>query len=311
MFANFTDGANRVETPFFSFLSDDDLMLPNFFESALEGFHRHPEAALSTLATVRMRPNGMFVNAPLLQWPEGLVMPPNGVFSILHYGDPGLQALLIRKEVWEEFGGFDELTEPSSEVDFQLRVTMRLPIVVSRKFGAIGIFHSDSVTVRTEIATAWGGWPVMLWFADRFNENRTLAPDVRQRATAIIVSHKKRILITQGIMKSISRGKWEDAKRAADLLVQECRQSRAARTIRGATAICRRLPGTTLLLRTLFGIRAAEKALLNLGMHWRFRSYSRFLRASTLAASSANLVSAVPSASEDGGAAVQRNISAS
>jgi len=49
---------------------------------------------------------------------------------------PGLQALLIRKEVWEEFGGFDELTEPSSEVDFQLRVTMRLPIVVSESFGA-------------------------------------------------------------------------------------------------------------------------------------------------------------------------------
>jgi len=310
MFANFMDGANRVETPFFSFLSDDDLMLPDFFQSALAGFQRHPEAALSTLATVRMRPDGTFVNAPLLQWPEGLVTPSEGVFSILQYGDPGLQALLIRKEVWEQFGPFDERTEPSSDVDFQLRVIMRSPIAVSRKFGAIAILHTGSVTVRTEIATAWSGWPLVRQLADKFNKDTTLPPQVRQRATAILSSHMKRILLTQGITKSISRGKWEDAERAADLLVQQCRQLRAARTIRWASATCRRLPGAPLFLRTLFGIRAAEKALLNLGMRWRFRSYSKFLKASTLAASNANLSSHVPGAGAGVAAAVRQDISA-
>jgi hypothetical protein len=309
-FANFMDGANRVETPFFSFLSDDDLMLPNFYEDALNGFQRYPEAALSTLATFRPRPNG-FVSAPVADWPEGLMLPPEAVFRILQDCDPGLQALLIRREIWREFGGFDEQTEPSSDVDFQLRVAMRLPIVVSRMIGAIGVFHSESTTVKTELATPWAGWPLVRLLADKFSQDTSLPPAVRQQATAILASHAKRILMTQGIMKSISSGRWEDAGRAADLLVQEYGQSRAARAIRSATVICRRLPGSRLFLRTLFGIRAAEKALLNLVMQWRFRSYSRFLLASTLAASTANLASAVPCAGAGGDAvAIPRGISA-
>ncbi|MGH9450712.1 MAG: hypothetical protein ACRD11_09230, partial [Terriglobia bacterium] len=49
---NFIYGAERVETPFFSFLSDDDLLLPAFYETALAGFEKYPEAFLSATATV-------------------------------------------------------------------------------------------------------------------------------------------------------------------------------------------------------------------------------------------------------------------
>lgn len=284
MFANFMDGANRVETPFFSFLSDDDLMLPEFYERALEGFRHYPEAGLSTLATVRMSPSGEFLNAPVLQWPRGLVVPPDGVFSILQHGDPGLQALLIRREVWEEFGGFHEHAEPGSEVDFQLRVTARLPIAVSQEPGAIALLHTDSETVRRERADAWSGWPTVCRFFDSFNQDATISTDVRQRAVEMLARRTKRMLITQGILKSIGRGKWQDANRAADLLVRECRQSYSARIIRSATNACRRLPGATLFLRGLFAVRAAQKALRNLREQWRLRSISRYL----LAASNAN-----------------------
>src|ERR1700674_1455488 len=34
---NFLYGMERVETPFFSFLSDDDFLLPDFYETALQG----------------------------------------------------------------------------------------------------------------------------------------------------------------------------------------------------------------------------------------------------------------------------------
>ena len=304
---NFVDGANRVETPLFSFLPDDDILLPHFFETALNGFRQHPEAAMSALATMLTSPDGTFVGSWVLRWPEGLIEPPRGLFSTLHYGDPCLQAMLIRRQIWEEFGGFDPTTEPCGDMDFSMRVTARLPIVVSRKPGAIGSLHPGSTTVRTELNSAWPG---MCRMAEKLSQDESLCPEIRQRASEILTRWMKRSLVTRGIMRSISLGKWEDAERAADLLVQECRQSRGARFIRGAIGTCRRFPGSPLLVRALFGMRAAEKTLLNLGMQWRFRSYSRFLRASTLAASTAHLASAVPGTSEDGGAAVPQDISA-
>lgn len=307
-FANFVDAASHVKTPYFSFLPDDDILLPDFYEAALAGFHRHAEAAMSALARILMSPNGTFMGSSVLQWPEGLVLPPDGVFSTLNYGDPGLQANLIRKDVWDEFGGFDELTEPSSDLDFQLRVVTRLPIVVSRKIGAIGVLHGGSTTVRTTVGTAWPGWRRM---ADKFNQDTALPPGMKQRASAILLSSMKKNLIRHGIMKSISHGDWQDAEKGTGILVKEFPQSRAARTLAGAIAIRRRVPGLPLLLQALFGIRAAEKALLNLPTQWRFRPYSRFLRASTLAATTVELATARPSADEERGvAAVPRDMSA-
>ena len=37
-FHNFYFGLNRVDTPYFSMLSDDDILLPDFYEKALAGF---------------------------------------------------------------------------------------------------------------------------------------------------------------------------------------------------------------------------------------------------------------------------------
>src|SRR2546425_747839 len=44
--ANFQFGLQNTETPFFSFLSDDDYLLPNFYERAMEDFQRFPDIAL-------------------------------------------------------------------------------------------------------------------------------------------------------------------------------------------------------------------------------------------------------------------------
>src|SRR5713101_2056619 len=50
--ANFQAGMDAVGTPYFSFLSDDDLLLPSFYERALAGFHREPRAKMFCGQTV-------------------------------------------------------------------------------------------------------------------------------------------------------------------------------------------------------------------------------------------------------------------
>jgi glycosyltransferase involved in cell wall biosynthesis len=52
---NFQYGLSHVETPFFSFLSDDDFLLPEFYEETLRGFKKFPEAAFSMGSCRRCR----------------------------------------------------------------------------------------------------------------------------------------------------------------------------------------------------------------------------------------------------------------
>lgn len=40
---NFNFGLSHVNTPFFSSVSDDDVLLPGFYQKALRCFKRHPE----------------------------------------------------------------------------------------------------------------------------------------------------------------------------------------------------------------------------------------------------------------------------
>src|ERR1039458_5172442 len=44
MMENFAYGISHVETPFFSILSDDDFLLPGFFERAMSALEDYPEA---------------------------------------------------------------------------------------------------------------------------------------------------------------------------------------------------------------------------------------------------------------------------
>lgn len=272
--ANFMDGAARVETPYFSFLPDDDIVLPHFFEAALEGFRQHPEAALSVLATLHMTPHGFVRGAWVMEWPEeGLLTPPKGMLCCLRHGNPGLHGILIRRDIWEEFGGLDEATEPGGDFDFELRVSAQRPIVVCRRPGAIQVMHSNAQTASVDLSWVWPPVPRII---EKFRD-MDLPPAAKEEALGRLTRLLKRGLFVRGGVRALSDAKWTDAERSADLLEGECGLVRAARIIRAATAICRRLPGSRHLLRTLFGLRNCQKAARNLGLRWQFRAYSKLV----------------------------------
>jgi glycosyltransferase involved in cell wall biosynthesis len=273
MTRTFVDGANHVKTPFFSFLPDDDIMLPGFFEAALAGFRCYPEAAISILATISMTAAGRVFPANILRWPEGLLVPPCGMLSTLHHGNPGLQAMLIRTDVWRDFGGFDEATFPIEEVDFDLRVGSSLPIVVSRQPGAIQVVHSDSFTVKT-VGPEWI-WPIPR-IINKLN-SMSLPLPVMELATEKLTQWMKRDLVMRGGFRSISDGQWANVEKAAELLEQEFGRARIARLIRGAASICQSVPGIRKLFRVPLTLRTWVKTLRSPSLQWRFRSYAKFL----------------------------------
>lgn len=288
MDGNFIDGANRVETPFFSFLADDDLMLPNFYEDAFKGFEGNPEAALSILPTVCISPRGLILHVTNLHWPEGLVLPPEGMLSTLNLGNPGLQAMLIRKDVWDKFGGFDEAAGPTAEYDFDLRVMARLPVVVCKEPGAIQVVHGGAFTSEAGLEFVW---PCVPRIISKLTQNMDLQPEIRKHAVEKMTRWLRQGLLRLGVVKSIGHAKWEDAERAAELLIQEFPEWGPGQTIRWVGKICRRFPVSRFFVRALLALRTSREIMRNLGLQWRFRAYSKFLQTSTVTTSSANLTS--------------------
>ena len=273
---NFVEGANCVETSFFCFLPDDDLMLPEFFEVALAGFRAHEEAAMSVLPTLHMASDGVILDVPLLRWPEGLLRPPEAVLSCVRYGNPGLPSLLMRREVWTQFGGFDSRTWPSDDLDFELRVTARLPVVVSRKPGGIQVMHQASNTLATGLLDMI--WPSWLHIIEKFEQDEAVPLEIRREVANNLGKRLERVLVTHGVLRSISRGSWEEADRAARLFAQRTDRSESFRLLSAVTKLTRALPGSSALLRGLLSARDALRVARNAGLQREFRSYAELLR---------------------------------
>jgi len=80
-FANFSHGLAAVDTPYFSFLSDDDILLPTFYASAVQALEQQPDAAFWGGRGIVMRDDGSIKDAT--EWPAGYYAPPDGLLAMI------------------------------------------------------------------------------------------------------------------------------------------------------------------------------------------------------------------------------------
>ena len=212
---NFIYGMEHVETPFFSFLSDDDILLPEFYQTAMEGFENFPDAIFSAGATIYMTNKGKITAVPLLMWQrDGCYIPPDGLFEMLKKEHPAWTAIIFRKEVIEEIGGLDLDVGLALDLDFELRIAARFPIVVSRKPCAIFLSHPLSFCVLADFLSIW--WPVWLKIISNLTDDKQIPLDVRTRAEYIFTEKLKRMLFWNGI-SYIKQKDFESAYKAIEI----------------------------------------------------------------------------------------------
>jgi glycosyltransferase involved in cell wall biosynthesis len=125
---NYSYAIQQVSTPFFSFLADDDLILPNFYSVALSGFDQEPKAFLSTTSVLSISLKGNRVGS--VKFPSKILYPPDGIFEFVETGiNPYLHGTLMRREVVAECGGF--MTYPWDDRDLLYRIAAAHPIVLN------------------------------------------------------------------------------------------------------------------------------------------------------------------------------------
>jgi len=249
MSKNFEYAVADVNTPFFSILSDDDYLLPRFYETVLEGFEKHPDAMFSAGSTISMTEHGEVTHIPMNLWErDGYFTPPEGLFVWTIQRHPYITGSLFRKEVLEKVG-FLNPNLVHSDFDFEWRIVSRFPYVVSYVPCMVVIIHEHQAT-RTSDATTW----VQSYSAmrERLVENDTLSHADRAHAEVMLRKTFADALFVAGV-KTLLAGHFDQGREVVQLLFRDLGASRNGYLLLAMTASCQR---SRLVWRALNGMYA-------------------------------------------------------
>jgi glycosyltransferase involved in cell wall biosynthesis len=180
--ANINFGLERVGTPYFSILTDDDFLLPEFFETALEGFERYPDAMVYDSLALLYDGKHVIFSKDVPNGSERLCCPPSVVEHILQ--GTNWIATLFRSEVINLVGLLDLETREPSDTDYMLRISGRCPLVMSKKVTAVLYVHPDSTSSKLEPNRDWyEAWKKII---NRVTTEMALPADVRAQAAHLL-----------------------------------------------------------------------------------------------------------------------------
>lgn len=160
MLANWEFAISKVGSNFFCLLSDDDLILPTFFQKTIAEMLNNKEIGLCFGVTAILEENGLYLgNAPtdmsFGDYPAG-----SGAVAMVKSQHPASTGTLFRSECVHAVGGFDQRTHYVADLDLMLRVALSYPIKFIDEEVAFHIAHQNN---SFKDATSWfPGFPYLL-----------------------------------------------------------------------------------------------------------------------------------------------------
>lgn len=145
---NWIYGVDQIDTPFFSFLSDDDFLLPNFYENAINTLDKHPEAMFFCGVTYFVNNDALVLLRSGADWIEGLYTPPNGFVEMIPK-PPSQNGILFRRNVIEKIDyrtpvtSFDNNFILQASLQFAFYVAPTVPCAVFHVHGNNTWQYSD------------------------------------------------------------------------------------------------------------------------------------------------------------------------
>ena len=256
-FKNFAEALEHVETPFFSFLSDDDVLLPDMYQVALAGIREFPEAMISAAVTIFVDEQGRVLDAPTSSWRPGLYTPPEGMLAMLQDGHLHWTGMLFRREVLEKVGNLDEEVGNPFDLDFELRIAAHFPIVVSLKPVGILVVHSASQSESGVFEEKYPGWLKMIHKITR-DEG---VPYHARRQAADMLNERFKTWLSHQVRGLIIRGEWEKADKAIDILRNYYHLTLRSSLLSIIAGTCRSIPPAHVLLK---GVSALKRFVVSI-----------------------------------------------
>jgi len=116
-------GLSEASGRFIAFLDSDDLWLPEKLSSQVDFFNSNPDALICQTEEIWVR-NNMRVNPKKRhKKPWGMIFEPSLALCLV-----SPSAVMIRRSLFDEIGGFDETLPACEDYDLWLRISCRYPV---------------------------------------------------------------------------------------------------------------------------------------------------------------------------------------
>ena len=255
-FENFLFGMRAVDTPLFSFLSDDDVLFPNFYETAVAALESQLDALLFAGSTLEFAEDGALLYVPLAYWPrEGTFEPPEGALRMLGNRHPTWTGIVFRREAIDRVGVLDREVGPASDLDYAMRVAARFPMLVSFAPCAAYVSHPGSNSVNETVAVVPGYEKMIRNLAG----DERIDPAARAELSRRLLAQVRGKLVEISV-KSLVRGDAEGSRAAALMLRDRYHARVSGSALLALRAACVALPPLHRALSWAEGVRLRGRA---------------------------------------------------
>jgi glycosyltransferase involved in cell wall biosynthesis len=190
---NFIFGLKRIDTPFFSILSDDDYLLPDFFKNAADEFFRHPDCGFVALGCCVSDGTKIIRKPSINDNMAGYYTPPNSFDVLLkEWMTLTLTSIVFRKAAVDVTGMFSDIPCLCNDIEYLLRVASRFPIVISREVGAVFTDNPSGMSSTTPLNLIW---PCYLEMIEQVLNYPSLSAEQKKAVQRVLLGRLKKRLI--------------------------------------------------------------------------------------------------------------------
>lgn len=145
--ANWNQAIRKAKGDYICFLNHDDEISPFWISYAARILNTYPSVGWITSAFRVINAEGKTLYRTC-HFPENRPYAPREVFPVVARLDGLGPGFFVRKDVFDEIGGFDDTMGPSADNELFLRLSLKQPMFYSTTFHVAWKMHADNLTHR-------------------------------------------------------------------------------------------------------------------------------------------------------------------
>lgn len=278
MLGNFECAMRSVNTPFYSVLNDDDIVLPGFFEAAQATYARYPDILFASGLTFDVTEEGRARIDTPFNLPAGYHPAGEGLKTLLQHGYPLITGVLFRESFREKVGLFDASMGIAADVDLFYRAGAHHAFAVFHTPSALVLVHTGSASGSGHYRDTYLAFPRI---AAKLEADNDLPEVLRREASAEVAADLLRRLKVRALYCLVTQ-QYAELQEILVILRTEMKLGRTAKLLGLCALVSEHVPGVHGLISLAHGAvkrkRGSRTARLEAGLAGARLDYGDYLR---------------------------------